>query len=64
MTSENESELRVCTHALCGQAALSSPAAKQSLLGPVLGGIPGALLNGLNVSRPLNQRLEVSSEGL
>lgn len=35
-----------------------------NLFGPMLGGIPGALLNGLNVSCPLNQRLEVSSEGL
>lgn len=35
-----------------------------SLLVLMLGGIPRALLNGLNVSHSLNQHLEVSSGGL
>lgn len=43
---------------------LSAARLLNSLLGLMLGGIPGALLSGLNVSHPLNQHLEVSSEDL
>lgn len=49
--------------ALCSRNVLCSWSAKQSLLGSILGGIPDALLNCLNGSHPLNQCLEVPSEG-